>query len=151
MSGEYYGHKSYADGSHEPLSKDEAEALWERVKAEDARRREAMPDTHAALSTMFDAWQRLNDEGWKSGIYCPKDGTPFAMLTLGSTGIFTGVYPGEWPDGHVISCDCLHHPDGLMWKSLDKLTDAERVHMEKCMADNRAMHESMIRSLVSSN
>lgn len=146
MSGEYYGHKTYADGTHEPMSKDEAKALWERVEAEDARRRDAIPDTQAALQTMFDACTRLKDEGWKEGRQCPKDGTPFAFVTLWSTGIFSGAYSGEWPHGYVIGCDCVHHPGELIWKPLDKLTDAERARMEKCMVDEIAMADRMMRA-----
>ena len=69
---------------------------------EEARRRRVglMPDEQAALRVLYMAWERLKDFGWNDPVYCPKDGTEFDVIELGSTGIFSGLYRGEWPDGH---------------------------------------------------
>ena len=68
----------------------------------DARQRSVslMPDQESALRVLYMAWERLKDFGWNDPIYCPKDGTIFEVIELGSTGVFTGRYVGAWPDGH---------------------------------------------------
>lgn len=104
------GHKTLSTGEigpdgfpelkHEPLTRREAEALHERVEARTRKRAADMPDEQAAINAMFEAWQRLKELGWNGASYCPKDGTHFRCIELGSTGIFDGNYQGEWPDGH---------------------------------------------------
>lgn len=64
------------------------------------RRADLMPDEQAALRVMFMVWERLKDFGWNDPVYCPKDGTEFDVIELGSTGVFSGRYVGTWPDGH---------------------------------------------------
>lgn len=93
------GHKTMADGSHVPLLKSEADALWAQVEADDARRREMMPDEQSAINLLFDAQTRLKEFGWKEPVYAPKDGSPLDIIELGSTGIHRGHYEGAWPDG----------------------------------------------------
>ncbi len=133
------GWKTTIGGEHLPISADEAKVLWAACEAADAKRRGLMPDSMAALDLMQDALTRLKDEGWHDGIYCPKDGSTFAVIEFGSTGIFTGVYCGEWPDGHVIVCDGLSHPCGLLWKPITQLTDAEAAKLYACEeAENAA-------------
>jgi hypothetical protein len=101
---EIAGHKTFHDGKggfwHEPLTKGEANAIMERVKAADAYRKELMPDQWTAINLFFEAWQRLKELGWKDAIYCPKNGSQFEVIEAGSTGIHRCVYQGEWPDGH---------------------------------------------------
>jgi hypothetical protein len=63
------------------------------------RRNDLMPDEQAALSVLYMAWERLKDFGWNDPVYCPKDGTEFDVIELGSTGVFSAKYVGEWPDG----------------------------------------------------
>lgn len=103
MSDEIVGHKTFSDGHggyrHEPLTRDEADALLRSVEANDARRKELMPDEQAALCMLFDAWQRLKELGWNDAIYCPKDGRLFEVVECGSTGIHKCSYEGEWPNG----------------------------------------------------
>ncbi|MDE2470298.1 MAG: hypothetical protein KGL35_16515, partial [Bradyrhizobium sp.] len=50
-----------------------------------------------ALRAMQDGWIRLKELGWRDGVYCPRDGTHFQVIELGSTGIFDGDCHGEWP------------------------------------------------------
>lgn len=73
----------------------------------DARQRSAdlMPDEQAALRVLYMAWERLKDFGWNDPIYCPKDGTTFDTIELGSVGMFTCRYVGTWPKGHWETMD----------------------------------------------
>ena len=96
------GHKTFYENGqfrHEPLRKDEADALWEQAEAERARREQAMPDEQSALQQLWDAQYRLKDFGWQDPVYAPKDGSPLDIIELGSTGIHRGYYEGEWPTG----------------------------------------------------
>lgn len=90
---------------HEPLTAGEADALMQHAEQRQRERVERMPDEKAAINALFDAWLRLKDFGWKEPMYCPKDGTPFKIIELGSTGIFDGAYRGTWPDGSWDSWD----------------------------------------------
>lgn len=146
--GEYRGSATLEDGTRVALTEAEAKALWDAsTKAKEDAARD-MPTTEEALRAMQSGHSRLRDLGWKEGMYCPKDGTPFAVIQYGSTGIFEGWYMGEWPTGHVYCCDYLDHPHGLLWKALDALTDAERAKMDMCMGREKAAHDRMIQSMV---
>lgn len=107
------GHKTFATGEicsetgfpvlrHEPLTRAEGDALWACAERNRKGREERMPDDKAAISALFDAWQRLKELGWNDPSYCPKDGTRFKVIELGSTGIFDCSYSGEWPKGHYM-------------------------------------------------
>lgn len=97
------GHKTFHSPErgywHEPLTRGEAEELWEAADKNDKRRKEEMPDETAAVRKMFDAWQRLKDLGWNDACYCPKDGSSFLVIEPGSTGFHRAHYSGEWPKG----------------------------------------------------
>lgn len=97
------GHKTFRDGPlsfrHEPLTRAEADALWDAAETAKAERASRMPDEQAAIRALFDAWLRLKELGWREAIYCPKDGSPFDAIEVGSTGIHECVYRGEWPQG----------------------------------------------------
>lgn len=93
------GHKTLSDGSHEPLRRDEAEAIWEHAEAERLKREADMPDELSAIKVLWSAYQRLKELGWNDAIYCPKDGSGFHAIEPGSTGIFDCHYSGEWPTG----------------------------------------------------
>lgn len=100
MSAEgYHGHMTVEDGSHVPLSADEAAAIWAQVQAADTDRKSRIPDEQTALRLMMDAYIRLKDMGWNDIIYCPKDGSPFDSISVGSTGIHSCHYEGTWPSG----------------------------------------------------
>ena len=102
------GHKTFDTGTlgesgfplmrHEPLTRREADALWEACERAREDRAARMPDEQAAIRVLFDAWQRLKELGWNDGKYSPRNGTHFRAIELGSTGIFDCVCDGDWPD-----------------------------------------------------
>lgn len=92
-----------------PLTREVGEALWQQAKASEEKRAKDMPTEQDALQAMFSAYQRLRELGWKEAMYCPKDGSVFDAIEVGSTGIHECIYQGEWPDG------CWWSYDGEMW------------------------------------
>ncbi|QPF81706.1 hypothetical protein IC762_12480 [Bradyrhizobium genosp. L] len=90
---------------HEPLTRAEADALWQHAKTAETKRAEQMPDEKAAIAALWDAHQRLRELGWREPQYCPKDGSDFKVIELGSTGIFDCYYQGKWPDGLYMVSD----------------------------------------------
>jgi hypothetical protein len=123
------------------MTEDECRDIIARADAAKADREASMPDFNSAISTLHSAHVRLGELGWKDGIYCPKDGAQFALIEFGYTGIFSGNYIGEWPDGHIYAADCIMHPKGIMWKPLDALTDDERDVLARCTENTRQMME----------
>ena len=96
----------FSNTRHEPITRAEADAIIAEVNARRAARAAAMPDEKSAIKTMFDAFDRLRELGWREAVYCPKDGSPFEVIEPGSTGIFRCHYEGEWPDGSWwLECD----------------------------------------------
>jgi hypothetical protein len=87
------------DGSSRPIYEDEGRSIIAAIKASDARRKAAMPSEQSAILALQDAWTRLQDFGWTRPEYAPKDGSPLDIIELGSTGIHSGRYEGEWPKG----------------------------------------------------
>lgn len=96
---EYHGHVTMADGSHVPLTADEAAAIWDECQRRKAERAAKLPDEKAAIDSMFEAFTRLKELGWSEAQYCPKDGSSFHVIEPGSTGVFIAHYSGEWPTG----------------------------------------------------
>lgn len=113
---EIVGHKTFSDGQggfrHEPLTRTEADALWEAAKAAEQKRAEDMPAEQDALRVMCDAYRRLEQLGWRNAVYCPKDGSIFDAIEAGSTGIHDCFYMGEWPSGSWKIVD-----EGDVWPS----------------------------------
>lgn len=109
---DYYGHMTLKDGSHVPLSKEDAEALFTRAEEDKKKRAEFMPTESEALELMSQSVQRLHELGWREAIYCPKDGSIFDAIEAGSTGIHDCIYQGEWPNGHWYIL-----ADGDVWPS----------------------------------
>jgi hypothetical protein len=68
-------------------------------KAAKKRRAQQMPTAQAAINTLFLAWLRLKELGWREAMWCPKDGSQFLAVEAGSTGIHNCHYQGKWPDG----------------------------------------------------
>jgi hypothetical protein len=96
------GHKTFHEPGgtrHEPLRASEAEAMIASAEAARDKREATMPTEAAAISQMFQAYQRLRELGWREAIYCPKDGTEFSVIEPGSTGIHRCTYSGDWPNG----------------------------------------------------
>lgn len=58
-----------------------------------------MPTERHALRRILRARERLRRLGWSDATYCPKDGTKFAAIEFGSTGIHRCSYSGHWPKG----------------------------------------------------
>ena len=152
------GHKTFDTGErgehgfpilrHEPLTRAEGAALWAHAKQCETERAERMPDERAAISALWDAYQRLKELGWKEPQYCPKDGTNFKVIELGSTGIFDCYYHGEWPKGlYMVSDehDCYPTSTGVaMFKLLpeDQIKeDARREEARKRYAEARERGE----------
>lgn len=108
----YHGHMTLEDGTHVPLTAEQAAEIMAQCEARDARMKAEMPDESAALSRMFDGYDRLRQLGWRDAIYCPKDGTIFEVIEAGSTGIHICHYEGEWPKG-----TWWVHGDGDLWPS----------------------------------
>jgi len=77
----------------------EAVVLEVKIEASKQRRLDLMPDEGAAIGLMFDAYQRLKELGWNDAQYCPKDGSTFDAIEVGSTGIHQTFYSGVWPNG----------------------------------------------------
>lgn len=94
--------------------------LWDKSLKSAQARRVAMPSLNATLAVLWEAYQRLREMGFNDGIYCPKDGSEFEVVQIGSTGIFKCTYSGEWPDGHAMVQDghdiYPQHPGGLLWR-----------------------------------
>jgi len=93
------GHKTFADGRHEPLRKDEADSIMAACEAREAKHAADMPDEISAINAGFQAYLKLQELGWKKACYCPKDGTEFLVIEPGSTGIHSCHYSGKWPTG----------------------------------------------------
>lgn len=94
------------------MTAEEAKELWEKSEADQARRRETMPNEIDALLSLFEAHQRLMELGWSDASGCPKDGTIFEVIEIGSTGVFDCHYSGEWPKG-----GWWIHERGDLWSS----------------------------------
>ena len=139
------GWVSTLDGRRIRITEAEATAILKQCEEADALRRAAMPDSMAALRTLHDALTRLKDEGWREGIYCPKDGSEFALIEFGSTGLFRGWYSGEWPKGYLHLNDCISRPEGTLWKPIDKLTAAEAAQLARCDEAERQMMDAQMR------
>ncbi len=82
-----------------PIENTDAEALWKRCEDDKAQLAAIMPDDKAALRVLSNAYVRLKDLGWKEACYCPKDGSTFHSISVGSTGIGDTCYQGDWPTG----------------------------------------------------
>ena len=104
------GHKTFDAGEicletgfpkmrHEPLTRAEANAIWEAAECRRKERAERMPDEQSAVNALFEAYQRLRELGWTDPVYCPKDGSHFKVIEPGSTGIHDGASWGGWPNG----------------------------------------------------
>lgn len=125
------------------LTPEQGAALMAAVEAAQRKRAENMPATVDALREVCRAKSRLRDLGWRDGITCPKDGSEFVVVEWGSTGIFTGVYSGEWPRGLLHVEDDLAQPQAVMWKPLADLTPDEEAARQKAAADTVAYVERM--------
>lgn len=149
---EFSGSMTTIDGKRVALTSDQAKDLWQACETAQAKLVEKLPDTAACLSALCSAQSRLQQLGWRNGRYCPRDGSEFAVCEIGSTGMWKGFWTEDSSKspishGYIISADCVHRPGEVFVKPLDKLTEAERSHIEKCDADVAVMIDDMCRGL----
>lgn len=126
----YHGHKTLIDGSHVPLTKDEAEGLWKMVEEMRAKRAETMPTAEDALSQLIAAKERLNELGWWEGGLRVRAGDECAVAQTGSTGMWKGWVDEERK--YVHHGDSVNSPRDVWLKPLAELTVDERAHMDAC-------------------
>jgi hypothetical protein len=143
---EYSGSMTAMDGTRVMLTPAQAKAMWEDCERIDAERAKTYPDSLACLRAMSSAEERLKQLGWRDGRYCPRDGSTFATCQVGSTGMWKGFWSPDsgsdaFPQGYIISADCVHRPSEMYFKPLDKLTDEEAALIAKCDADVAVMIE----------
>ena len=148
------GHKTFDTGErgedgfpifrHEPLTRAEGDALWAACEAAEKRRNELMPDEKAAIKMMMDAHTRLKDFGWREPQYCPKEGTRFNVIELGSTGIFEGEYRGEWPDGTWYTYDEHDVYPSSIAPAMFKLFPADEEKRKQRMAEAGARYRASL-------
>lgn len=146
MADNYYGHATAADGTHVLLSEKDAQEIWAYVEQQKVIREVSMPTTADALAIRSQARERMRELGWRDGCYCPKDGTPFAAIQHGSTGIFTATMTEEWPYGWANLEDEGCHPSGFLWKPIDQLTEAEDAARIQAGKDSAAHIERTLES-----
>lgn len=127
-------------------TQEQAEAILDAIRKSDAEREASMPTYQAALHQALSARERLKKLGWRDGIYCPKDGTSFALVEWGSTGVHPGHYMGEWPTGDVYCNDFMVPPHAIMWKALDKLSDDERAALDASAANAKEFMERQLQA-----
>jgi hypothetical protein len=72
MADKYHGHMTLADGSHVPLTEDEAKAIWQSAVDAKADLAARLPTEEDCLRAMCDAKQRLRDLGWSDATYAPQ-------------------------------------------------------------------------------
>jgi len=86
-----------------------AEMIWAEVEGQRRTRAANMPTEQRAISTLFDAWYRLKELGWREACYAPRDGRLCEFVECGSTGIHQG-HADE--NGRI-----WLHADGDLWPS----------------------------------
>ena len=104
---EIVGHKTFSTGKigpdgfpvlrHEPLTRKEADALWNRIEELKAERATAMPTEQDAVNALWNAQQRLKELGWdEPGSYkthpLRQDGVTAKLIEFSSSGIHEGYY-----------------------------------------------------------
>lgn len=149
---EYHGHMTMKDGSHEPMTKEMAQALWDASERSAEYRARLMPTSDDAMRVILDAQQRMRALGWRKGLGFlsgVKRGEECAVREDGSTGIWSG-----WIDQdgtYVNYCDCVTDPRKVWLKPLSDLSEDERAKMAECDKDDREFHDRMIRSLIAAD
>lgn len=104
--------------------------LLRRIDSAVKERAKRLPDEPAAIAAMVDAYSRLKELGWNDAIYCPKDGTWFDVIEVGSTGIHRCQYIGEWPDGSWWISDGgdLYPSYPTLWRQTSTSSEQEPSH-----------------------
>ncbi len=94
------------------VSEADHEALEAAIARDKAALAAKLPTDHDAIAQINEAVRRLQDLGWKDPVHCPKDGSTFDGIEIGSTGIHPFLYLGTWPKG-----DFWLQADGDLWPS----------------------------------
>ena len=134
------GWRTMKDGSHQVITRREADAILAKMDADRAERAERLPTEKAAIHAMFDAFDRLRELGWSEAVYCPKDGSSFDVIEAGSTGIHPCFYSGEWPTGYFMvgeGFDC-----GPSRPILFKLRPEAQAKHDAKMAEAKARYQA---------
>lgn len=127
----YYGHRTLADGTHEPLTKAEAETLMAALAASKDKLAADMPTATDALAMLIKAEERLRDLGWwRGGGLSVRRGDDCAVIQQGSTGMWSGHYQASGE--YVLFGDSVCKPRDCYLKPLAGLTPDERSWMQKC-------------------
>ena len=127
-------------------TQEQAAAIFEALKERDEERAARLPDHRAALDQASVARERLKALGWRDGIYCPKDGSAFALIEWGSTGVHLGHYMGEWPEGDIYCGDFLVPPQAVMFKPIADLTDLEKSDLDRSASNTKEFTERQFRA-----
>lgn len=77
------------------LPPEDAAAIYERAKRQQAERVAKYPDEESAIRAMFDGYTRLKEMGWCDASYAPTDGSPLQVIEVGSTGIHEATRDSE--------------------------------------------------------
>lgn len=122
-----------------PISttKEQWDGMNDAIAVEDAARAALMPTEQDAIRLISDAHERLKELGWNDIIYCPKDGSEFDAIEVGSTGIHRCHYSGEWPDGSWLIADehDLYPSRPIMYR----VTEQEIARLEAMRAKFQSM------------
>jgi hypothetical protein len=98
---EVVGHKTFIDPDgqyrHEPLHRNEAEAMLAAADAAKAKRAADMPTEEDATRALWSAYQRLKELGWRETCYGPTNKT-VRVIEPGSSGIHQGSRHEPWPE-----------------------------------------------------
>lgn len=74
---------------------DLAGEIWAAAQAEARTRAADMPTEQRAIDSLFSAWYRLKEMGWKEAYYAPADRSPLEVIECGSTGVHRGFRDEE--------------------------------------------------------
>lgn len=127
-------------------TEEQAKAIFEAIKERDEDRAARLPDHRAALDHACVARERLRALGWREGVYCPKDGSEFALIQWGSTGVHLGWYMGEWPTGNIYCGDFMVEPEAVMFKPLDELSEDEAADLDRSVAADKEFMDRQIQA-----
>lgn len=130
----YHGHLTLKDGSHVPLTGQEAKALFEAAEEGDRKRAEMMPTSEDAMRLGLGVQQRMKALGWRKGMGLKmRAGDDVAVREDGSTGIWSGWI--ETDSLFVHYCDSVADPRRVWLKPVSELTEDEREQMAVCDKD----------------
>lgn len=143
---ENYGHATMVDGSHVPLTKEDAEAIWAAVETSRAKREAQMPTARDALSALISAETRLRELGWmRGGGLKVRRGDDCAVAEQGSTGMWKGLFDDDGKYVHY--GDCASDPRRTFLKPLAELTPDEAEWMRECDQREAAAYQAMITNM----